>query len=186
MLKHATQNKKKLAEGTNLLREYEAAYQTQKEATSATNKLKTKVKNFFKEFIAVESIPATSSIEIDGIVYSYKASESDILDPRKWYELWQSGEITEDQYFASVNVVKDEAKLAIGEDQCLSIQVRVTGKTSDVRRDDKEAGHREGVSVLLPEGTKPGIVKRTLPKPVSLQVPAKPARLLAIRKPIRK
>jgi len=162
---HNVKDKAKLKEGVSLIQTYEAAYQTQREASSALGKAKTKVKNFFKGFFPAENIPSTSSIDIDGIVYSFKASESDILDPRKWYALWQSGEITEDQYFGAVNVVKEEATLAIGEDQALSIQVRVVGKTADVRRNDAEAGQRKGVFVDTPERSKPGIVKRTLPKP---------------------
>lgn len=145
--------KNKLHEGQALevLRLYETHYQANKAASNALNKQKTQAKRIIQEIITENQLPADTVFRVDGIDYKYDIATSEKLDPRKWYQMWIDQEITDDQYFDALDVRKEDAKQAIGDDQVISITIVRPGKDMDVRRNEKNQDGTEGIDIVVPE-----------------------------------
>ncbi|MET4190643.1 MULTISPECIES: hypothetical protein [unclassified Bradyrhizobium] len=181
----AVKNVKQFTALTKQLRDWIAAKDEARVATNAFNRTNTATKKLFKEFVTTEAYPAKTKIVIDGSEFMWAVSESERIDPRKWYQLWQSKEITETQYFDALRVGKEDAKLAIGEDQVATISSMVSGTNADIRYDDANSGSKVGVEIVLPAMVKPtGGIK---PRLGILQVPAKaPTAKRVIKVPVRR
>jgi hypothetical protein len=168
---------------TTQLRVWIEAKKVARDAINALNQENTRAKNLFKAFMQIEGYPAKTKVVIDGAEFMWAASESEVIDPRKWHEMWKAGEITEAQYFEALRVAKEEAKVAIGEDQVATISSMKTGKSADIRFDDANAGSKAGVEIALPEMIKPrGGIKPRIVSPVQVPATSPKPRVLLLRR----
>lgn len=137
------------------LKEREALSEAARDATNTLNRHNTKTGKTFVAFYSAEKLPPRTQVVIDGVAYMYGTAESRVIDAKKWYELWQAGEITEDQYFDCLTVGKKDASLVIGEDQVEMLSIDKLGTAADIRRDASNAGTIAGVQVITPAPTNP-------------------------------
>ncbi len=161
------------------LRTWAEAKEEARAATNAFNKVNTATKELFKGFQTTEAYPAKTAVVVDGVSYTWATATSEVIDPRKWHEMFVKKEITAAQYFDAMSVRKEDAKIAIGEDQVAAISIDQEGSTADIRAGKPSEGTAaKGVMVVLPEGYKKlgGIKPR-------LAIPSKPA--IAVGKPRR-
>lgn len=147
-----------------------------REATNEFNRHNTDAKKTVVKFLNAEDLPSGTVINIDGVEFTYGTAVSRKIDPEKWHDLYTSGEITKAQYFGSLSVGKDDAKLVIGEDQVERICMDVQGSKADIRCKAENEGMQEGVQVILPEPIKaPTGIRPRVPatKPVQSIAPIK-------------
>lgn len=79
------------------------------------------------------------AINDDELVAS-RPTVSDVIDPREWVRMWQAGEISDNQFYESLDVSVTRARAAIGEDQLDDVRIQVLGDTTDIRviKQDKD------------------------------------------------
>jgi hypothetical protein len=159
----------------SLLGERAPLDRAKKDATNEFNRHNTKTCKKFAEFLNQENLAAGSIVVIDGVQYCYTTATSRVIDPIKWHDMWQKGEITEKQYFDALAVGKDDAKLIIGEDQVERICVEVRGLKADIRVNADNEGSIKGIQVITPEPIKApaGIRPRVIDRKPAVQVPAR-------------
>ena len=153
------------------LRLREGLDEAKRAATNVFNRHNNECGKVFAAFMQKENLPARTKVIIDGTEYMWATAESRAIDPVRWYDMWQSGEITKDQFFSCIGVGKKEAKLIIGEDQVEAISMDKLGTDADIRRDNANAGTFKGIRVETPEPITPpkGIRPR---QPIAVQKPA--------------
>jgi len=151
------------------LKERDRLDAARKEATNAFNRQNGSAGKLFFGFLQRENLPARTQVIIDGVSFMYTVAEASVIDPRKWFKLWQDGEITEDQYFSCLAVGKGDANNVIGSDQIETISIVQQGKKADIRRDDSGESTEVGVKVVTPEPIeRPKMTSRLTVKPSPL------------------
>jgi hypothetical protein len=104
-----------------------------KEASNATNRQKTALRNAVKGFWATEGLPHGSYIVTNGLQIKYEAAESSKLSTEKVLELYEDGEITREQLIQLLNVDRTQANTILGGDIVASISYTEVGKKADIR-----------------------------------------------------
>lgn len=155
-----------------------------REATNAFNKENTKLKDTYKAYLVEAELPPATSVELPQGRFSYIATETETIDPKGWYALWQSGDITEEQYFACIKIGKAPAEIAAGADMLAGITSKSPGKKRDIRFEELD-DDPDRENVILPEPPKKkGIAPRTQTvQPSASKAPAAPNGLRKIRMP---
>jgi hypothetical protein len=166
------------------LKELHSVSEAARAAINAQNRAKTKAKKWFPVYLQEQEYEPGTIIQIDNeVAYKFDVAEHNVVDPKEWHKKWQSGEITETQYFAAITVGKDEAKLYIGDDQVAMICRDVKGKTVDVRSIKTEE------LKPLPKGREYVIVsvsKKKAPAPAPAPAPSGPKLRRNITVPVRR
>jgi hypothetical protein len=145
-------------------------------ATNAVNRAKSLLNKLFPKFFTEKNLPFETKIQVLDKVYSWGVTEGTCIDPVKWHQMWVNEEITEEQYFSCIKVGKEDAVVAIGEDQVATIQMSYKGTKADVRISDAEK------LIANPKIIKPIEIAPAKSSGLKLQVPAKSGRKMFIRK----
>lgn len=115
------------------LQEFSRHKDVAREANNAQNRAKTQAGKAMKALVTDAELAIGDEIQIGEEAFAWDYAREDVIDPKGFYELFQKGKITEDDFFKSLSVLKSVATTRIGEHILGDITSETVGKTADIR-----------------------------------------------------
>jgi len=154
--------------------EYVKLREEAKEVTNKLNREKTVLKNIFKDGIKNRQFVVGTYIQHNGFQFDYNQTATDIIEPEDFVSLWESGQITKEQFLKCISVQKGAVDTHVGSDVTLSLSKTKTGKDFDIRIKELDIDTPKESVIVIPD-TKNAPLARRKPvrKPVAVAA-AKP------------
>lgn len=118
---------------TKRIDEYLNLDRSAKDAASKANKVKTKLKNEFVEFLRDNEYPVGTLLRVEDKEFSFAKTEAEVIPPEIWLQWYENKKITREQFLQALSIGKAEANRIIGQDQVKAIAKIVHGKNADLR-----------------------------------------------------
>lgn len=113
-----------------------------KRATNEANQKATVLRKAVVEYLStVKGANVYDEIAInDDELVASRPTVTEVIDPREWVRMWQAGEISDNQFYESLDVSVTRVRQAIGDDQLGDVKIQVLGDTTDIRviKQDKD------------------------------------------------
>lgn len=153
--------------------EYLTLRDVAKDATNAVNRGKTVLKNVFKDGIKNQQFVIGTYALYGGYRFDYNQTESDIIETADFFALYESGQITRDQFLKCVSVQKGAVDTHIGSDVTLRLAKSRIGKEFDVRVTQLDIDSGNESVIAVPEVEQPIARKKQLSRRTVTTAPAK-------------
>lgn len=149
---------------SNELRSLAIAYVNEKarakEHTNAVNRLKTQLKNFFKERIIKKEWQLGTYAVTSGLRLDYSANESTYIDPEDFLEMYQKKKITKEQFLKCISVQKGAVSTHLGSDIALQLERETEGDKLDIRIKELSIDENNQDYLFVPQLAKTPKVRR--------------------------
>ena len=135
------------------IQDYQAAKQAEKEIKAEVSDAKDAVVREMLSTFEKEGYAQDSTLYVDGVSYTYKATERAVIDPSLFLSLYEKGQISRETFVDCISVGKEKAESALGKVTVEPFTVIKEGEKADLRvgKADKKSAFSVGVAV---EGTK--------------------------------
>jgi len=153
--------------------EYLTLRDVAKDATNAVNRGKTVLKNVFKDGIKNSQFVIGTYVLHGGYRFDYSQTESEVIETNDFLTLYESGQITRDQFIKCVSVQKGSVDTYIGSDVTLRLVKNRIGKEFDVRITQLDIDSANESVIVVPEAEQPIIRKKLFARNTKTTAPAK-------------
>lgn len=132
---------------------FQQAKQAEKEVKATLADAKDNVVRELLSTLEKEGYSQDSTLYVDGVSYTYKATERAVVDPSLFLSLYEEGKISRDVFVECITIGKEKAESSLGKATVEPFVTIKEGDKADLRvgKADKKSALGVGVSVV---GTK--------------------------------
>lgn len=132
------------------IKEYQEAKQMEKEAKALMSSAKDNLSREVVNTLETEGYATDSTLYVDGVGYSVKATERAVIDPSMFLALYDEGKISREVLIACMTIGKEKAEELLGKASLEDLVTIKQGDKEDLRvsKADKKSNLAVGVAVV--------------------------------------